>query len=317
MALDEYGVPERKSEPDLFLDKQAEQAKQPDKQNQIWVTEQLKSAAREFYNSWHQTHTEKLADLSIDSLRVKFKDAETKDQFARLLTFFAEHCKGQLSTGVPLPNSETSGLLVLMRLEFFRPDVFSELLSDLLNTEAATIPLPADKRELAEQYLEAFGIPFIRFDLCAAEGTDPDTVAQLERTLADSQKKLVVFLKRLMESLPSRNDHRVIIHGTNDFEVDGEQKQFKGAALRALLALALLREKGEFHVDDFAKLYNGKKPVEARHDFDNGFNALKKELPKIARKASENNRTISGIKFRLLINDAVITERLGKLHKKA
>jgi len=316
MALDKHDAPDRKIEPDLFLDKVAEVAKQAEAENLIWITKELKAAAQDFFNSWHLTHNDQLADLHIDSLRIKFKDVATKDAFIRLLNVFVDRIKGHLSSGIPLPTGEAGSPVVVLRPEFFRPDVFSELLNDLLKTGAATIPLPADIRELAEQYLEVFSVPFIRFDLCAGENADHEMVTKLEHTLADSQKKLITFLKRLMDSLPNDSEHLVIIRAIDKFEVDGEQKQIEGAALRALLALVALREKGDFSVDHFAKLYNGKKPVEARHDFDNGFNALKKELPKISRKASETNRTVSGIKFRVLINDAAITEKLHKLHKK-
>jgi hypothetical protein len=204
-----------------------------------------------------------------------------------------------------------------MRLELFRPEVFSELIDDLVKTDLDTLPMPAGIQALAEHYLKAFSVPFIRFDLCAGENAGHEIIATLEQTLADSQKRLVTFLKRLLESLPKDGEHRVIIRAAGEFEVDGERKDFTGAALRALLTLVLLREKSEFHVDEFAKNYNGKKPVEARHDFDNGLNALLKELPKISRTASESNRSVGGIKFRVLVPDAAITERLRNLHKKA
>jgi hypothetical protein len=317
MPLDEHGVPIRPIALDLFTDPKDEEAKLAEAQSQIWVTKELKATARDFFNSWHQTQTEKLAELNIDSVRIKFKDAETVEGFARLLNLFAAFYNGHLSSGVPLPASVVGSQNLVMRLELFRPEVFSELIDDLVKTDLDTLPMPAGIQALAEHYLKAFSVPFIRFDLCAGENAGHEIIATLEQTLADSQKRLVTFLKRLLESLPKDGEHRVIIRAAGEFEVDGERKDFTGAALRALLTLVLLREKSEFHVDEFAKNYNGKKPVEARHDFDNGLNALLKELPKISRTASESNRSVGGIKFRVLVPDAAITERLRNLHKKA
>ena len=77
MPLDEHGVPIRPIALDLFTDPKDEEAKLAEAQSQIWVTKELKATARDFFNSWHQTQTEKLAELNIDSVRIKFKDAET------------------------------------------------------------------------------------------------------------------------------------------------------------------------------------------------------------------------------------------------
>ena len=92
------------------------------------------------------------------------------------------------------------------------------------------------------------------------------------------------FLELLMESTPQPGMHQILIRGENEIEVDGIPREFEGAALRALLSLALLDQ--EFKVDEFALHYNGRKPVEARTDFDNAMRALKRVLPNIAEERS-------------------------------
>ena len=320
MALDKHGVPERPIiiDPGFFGGQHGDVVGQAGGlQNTIWVTKELKAVAQDFFNSWDLTYAELLTDHSIDSVQLKFKDAETRNNFLKLLKPFVELNKKHISSGIPFPSSgDAKSQTVTMRLDFFRPDVFSELVKDLTKTKEATIPILPEIRALAERYLEAFSIAFVRFELCAADGADQGTVEALERTLADSLKKLVAFLKQLLASLPSNSEHLVIIRGVDEIEVDGEPMEIKGAALRALLALALLRDKLVISVDEFAKCFNGRKPVEARHDFDNGFNALKKHLPKISReRGSEKHRTVSGIKIRTQIDDAAITKRLRSLHK--
>jgi hypothetical protein len=286
-------------------------------QSHIWITNDLRLSAQAVINSWNQTHTEKLAELDVDSVHLKFTDVGTQKNFLHRLNQFAERIRGHLSSGVPLPVSgDATNLTVMIRLEFFRPDVFSDLLADLSKTEMAAIPILAEVREQAELYLAAFSIPFVRADICAGAEVDQDILAKVEQAVVDSQKLLIEFLKQLRGSLPNENEHLVIIRGADEFEVDSVPKKFDGAALRAFLTLALLRGKREFKVDEFAEKYNGKKPVEARHDFDNGFHVLQKELPKISRQASDSNRTVSGIKFRVLANDVALTERLLNLHKK-
>ena len=159
-------------------------------------------------------------------------------------------------------------------------------------------------------------MPFLRLDLRAGEGADADMVEKMERHLVDSQRKLIVFLRLLLESLPNEGEHRIIIQGPNQFVVDGQPRAFDGAALRALLALVLLREKREFKVQEFATLYHGGNADIARTDFDNGFKALKKDLPHISRTASESIRSVSGVKFHVNASDAAIKERLKSLYKK-
>jgi hypothetical protein len=110
--------------------------------------------------------------------------------------------------------------------------------------------------------------------------------------------------------------HRVIILGEDQFEVDGTLQEFTGAALRALLALALLRDKADFKLEDFAKLYHGGGVDIARTDFDNAMKALKKELPHTkAHIPSQNHRNTTGIKFQVRVGDAVIGRRLAGFYK--
>ena len=107
MGIDEHGVPERPIDLYLFERKQDGVSGQADgNKNQIWITDELKTAGQAFLNSWHTSHTEALADLNIDSLRLKFKDAETKNNFLQALKTFVELHKEHLSTGVPLTEQQ-------------------------------------------------------------------------------------------------------------------------------------------------------------------------------------------------------------------
>ena len=99
--------------------------------------------------------------------------------------------------------------------------------------------------------------------------------------------------------------------------MDSKPTEFKGAALRALLSLVLLRDKTEFKVQEFAKLYHGENTVIARSDFDNAMKALREKLPGISssKALSEHYRTVSGIKFQVLLDNAAISKQLHSLHK--
>jgi hypothetical protein len=189
-------------------------------------------------------------------------------------------------------------------------------MQDAAVTKMNSIPVQAETVTQAQAYVRAYGIGFVRMELVAEEGMDISMVDSLTESLREIQSRLVEFLKILVAEMPSANTHQVVIGNADEFEVDGKPTKFKGAQLRALLALALLREKREFKMQDFAKNYHGGNTVDARHDFDNGFNALRKMLPKISRQASEHNRTVNGIKFQVLVADTEITERLRSLHKK-
>jgi len=91
---------------------------------------------------------------------------------------------------------------------------------------------------------------------------------------------------------------------------------FTGAALRALLVLALLRDQTEFDLKEFARLYHGGRLDDAKTDFDNAMKALRKELPQTsAITPAQNHRSVTGVKFLVRVENSVITQRLAGFYK--
>ena len=88
MPIDDHGVPERNIQTNLFSEKRTNPTTQNDAdgEEQIWVTDDLKTAAREFSNSWSKDDTENLNDQDIDTLHLKFKSVDDKTRFLIQLT---------------------------------------------------------------------------------------------------------------------------------------------------------------------------------------------------------------------------------------
>ncbi len=283
---------------------------------EVWVTEALKAAARELENSWDLSLTESLADLNTNSVVIKFADARSKNCFLTAFRTLTAQYSKYLSTGVPLPAGDTAGDTVGLRLEFFQTDVFTDITRDLAQTRLTAVPCATSIAELVTLYHTAFSVPFIRADLQVDENVDRVASELLEQALVDRHYRLVAFLHELVQCLPTPGVNRVLIRGVNHIEVNGRLTEFTGAAKRALLAAALLRNEMTFSTVDFARLYNGEEnPVEARHDFDNAMRALLVVLPDLTtQNAGRGKRTFLNLQIKVDIEDSALRTQLSMLY---
>ena len=314
----------RQLDPLTDKDETATQQVEEGAYNQIWITEPLKQAAKALQKSWGISQEEQMTGLGIDEVKLKFTDAEQRGAFLKGLGKLAKLINPNFPHTHPLTMPTKSklpdpyvadGVWTVFWRKYFLPDVFSEVMNDVGGTQLYTLTSNRDTANQARAYLAAFSFPFIRMELATDEDMDEGVVEALTDSMREAQRLLVDFLNLLVAAMPAKDMHRVIIHGENQIEVNGKPTVFKGAALRALLALALLRDQTDFKVQTFAKHYHGGDVVEARHDFDNAMKPLKKMLPKLTWKASENNRTLSGVSFLVRESNATLTKRLKSLHK--
>ena len=318
MAFEKNIVPKRNA--NLFLDGgEGKSANQATKAvgGEVWVTSELQQAAQQFQNSWDRSQAAMLDESELHFGELKFKDVATKKNFFAALKPFADTYKPHLSSNVVLPDEgEANGVMLAMRIEFFLPDFFSEIVQDVAKTDLTTVSIKPATHELAKLYFAAFTIPFVRFDLQIDEGSDQGIVGKLEQSLSYAQKRLVDFLKLLLASLPLENGHRVVVHEVNKIEVNGELMEIKGAAKRALLTLVLLRDKPVFSTREFVQHYNGEpNPAEPRHDFDNAIKALRGVLDIAYEKVGEGNRAIKNLQVRTMIDDAEVKNHLKLLYR--
>jgi hypothetical protein len=257
--------------------------------------------------------------LGIENIRIKFSDDERRKLFLNALKKLAPLINLNFPNTYPIvgiSNTETPDQLDAgdcwtgFWRGYFLPDIFDELVNDLIGTELKTLQTKTETISNASAYLAAFTVLFIRVDLDADEGMDQGTIESLTEALRNTQIQLVKFLRLLVAAMPAKDVHRVAILDENQIEVDGKISGIKSAALRALLSLALLRGNSEFNVEQFAKFYHGGDPVEARHDFDNAMKALKKHLPKLDWTSAEGIRTVRNLIMRVEVNNAEIEKRL-------
>jgi len=326
MEVDQFGLKIRKIEVEAPTAAQGGVAKEDVKPVQILMTPQLKQAAKALQKTWGQHQEEQLVELGIENVHLKFTDDKQREKFLIELKKLAPlinvnfpkiHPLTQpAKPELPVPHA-TDGVWANFWRNYFLPGVFDELVNDLAGTELKTISTPAEILKTAQAYLAAFSDSFVRVELGAEEGIDVSVNDSLTDSMREAHIRLAKFLGQLVKSLPEPGVHRVIIQEENKIEVDGKQSAIRGAALRALLVLALLRDKAEFTLEEFAKLYHGGGVDDAKTDFDNAMKALVKELPQIlSQTPSKNHRTITGIKFLVNEDNAAIIKRLASFYKK-
>lgn len=315
----ELGDEDRNLEPHLFLDKWVEPIRQPD----IWMTPELKEAAQALQKAWEISHNEQMTALAIRDVNLKFAGETKRAEFYEALVNLAKLVNPNFPSTYPLtkPSAATASVVLdgfwwNFWYKYFLPDAFDSVMQDTAGTELSTIPTQPEILVQAKAYLKAYAPGFIRMDLEVNEDVDRSAVNSLTNSLREAQSCLMKFLRQLMQSLSDPAVHRVIILGEDQFEVDGAKKEFTGAALRALLVLAKLRDKADFKLEDFARLYHGGSVSDARTDFDNAMKALKRELPNTTSQTpSQNHRSVAGIRFQVRVSDEAIAKRLVNLHK--
>ena len=315
----EIGPDDRKLEPDFSPNKQAEAVKAD-----IWLTQELKEAAKALQKSWSVSHEEQMAALNIRDVNLKFSDQAKRAAFYEALEKLAKLVNPNFPSTYPLtrpdpsqPANPIDGVWLNFWYKYFLTDAFDTAMQDTAATELHIIPTRAEILKQSKAYLAAYGSGFVRMDLVADENVDRSAVDSLTESLREAQSRLMKFLQLLVKCLADPEVHHVVISEDGQFKVNGVKKEFTGAALRALLALSLLRAKDDFKLEDFARLYHGGDASDARTDFDNAMKALKKMLPKITvHTPSQNHRSVLGIKVLVCGNDNEIVRRLAGFYKK-
>ena len=274
--------------PAAFRDNRVEAVK-PD----IWITPELKAAARAVQNAWSASHGEQMVDLNIQEVGLKFPDQAKRMAFYEALAKLAELVDPNFPRSCPLPKPDVPQspnpievVWLNFHYKYFLPATFDTVTEDVAATNLSTIPFQLEILNQAKAYLAAYGPGFVRMKLGVDENVDQSAVDSLTNSLSEAQRRLMNFLQQLVHCMADPEMHRVVILADGRFEVDGVEKKFTGAALRALLALALLRMKANFRLEEFAPLYHGGDTSDARTDFDNAMTALKKELCKRRLKSA-------------------------------
>ena len=285
------------------------------------MTPELRKAAQALQKAWEISHDEQMGVLAIRDVTLKFGGQREQSGFYNALVNLAKLVNPNFPGTYPIAKPTTSstgldGFWLNFWYKYLLPDVFGAVMLDTAGTELNTIPTQPNIIVQAQAYLKTYGPGFIRMDLVVNDGVDRGVVDSLTGSLREAQIQLLNFLRQLVQCVSDPEVHRVIILGQDEFEVDGESREFTGAALRALLALARLRDQADFKLDDFAELYSGS-TSDSRTDFDNAMKALKRELPNLSGHTPlQNHRAMKGIRFQVRVSDQEIERRLGNLRKK-
>ncbi len=258
----------------------------------VQIDPDLKARAHALAGSWSGVYSEELDEQDLTEVLIKFRTTQHAQAALVKAREFLDVAFNEFDRRLhPLPKAVTREDFA-MRREQFLPPLFQELVDDIDQTAALTYMVPGVITKAAQLYVRVFDDhEFIR----AWVPSHPDEPASQERancftSLQRTQTQLLAFLRKLIEVASS---HRVRITPDLSITVDGDPFQGKGAAKRALFALAKLRDKAQFTTEDFSKLfYYGKEPVEPAKDFQNAMRDLKKVLPRCEHESSKNLRTM-------------------------
>jgi len=109
-------------------------------------------------------------------------------------------------------------------------------------------------------------------------------VGELLSLIQDAHEKMVEFMRLITKAVIERPPVEITVSGDSTdltLKKGGILIELQSASKRAMVCLALLRDKDWFHVNEFSELFTGKKPnkVEGARNFDRAFRNLKMAIP--------------------------------------
>lgn len=173
---------ERGLEPHLFTKNKVETVLKPD----IWMTPELKEAAKALQNAWDISHDEQMSELKVHEVSLKFADQTRCAMFYNELVKLAKLVNPNFPSTFPLvkPNASESsnsvdGVWLHFWNKYFLPDVFDAMIQDVAGTALSIIPAQPEVLNQAKAFLNAYGVGYVRMDLEADEGADRSMVDAL------------------------------------------------------------------------------------------------------------------------------------------
>lgn len=222
----------------------------------------------------------------------------------RLVSPSVEYCRetNTSSTKASLQRCvEQQGDSVALAPAYFCPTAFIGFAEDICSTRRFDMPVQCEAKDASHAFVAAFScsvpVRVRAYNLVMADRTaDASSFEMNTNELYDLHESLLRLLAMVAaESHPSRPHHVKLsaADGNNvTVQVDGVEVVLTHRSLRALLALALLSQKGVFLASEFSRLYSGQdtsKDTKASKDtFGRPVKELKNFIPRI--QVDENLR---------------------------
>lgn len=292
----------------------------------VRVTEELKRAATATLAAFASLHPDDLAEGHIEAVSLKYDGHEAAQAVARA----ARHLAGYFAQGhwqmqnAPV-SMEADGKHDRVNLpwDLVLPGYFDTLIADVARTELELLEVEPWLVEAARLYCDAFPAEnLIRIDL-VAQGDEGKTgeCLECEKVTPALLTALREFAAALVGTAVTGPHHVVTITGKElselEIKCDGNVVAFgkKNAPLRVLLALALLRNGGDFKVEEFVTLYQGKTSDDAGKTFNNAMKELRNLFPRLDYVIDRGQRQVFGLVFKSVPAEAIIGALLRLLYR--
>jgi len=194
------------------------------------------------------------------------------------------------------------------------PEIFTWPASDIAESKKAFEVKRGCDIEVAKLYLDIFtGTHFNRLISTIGKQSEDKNVRQMFENVKLAHERLIEYLLALVEEA---RPHIVKINPKMELEIDGKAAKAKGAAKRALLTLALMRDKNSFKAEDFNDTYYGtdRAKGDPASEFTTAIRDVRKLLPGLCYDSSgKGQRSVNGVYFIVQPSDDQLKEAIKNM----
>lgn len=276
----------------------------------VLVNDELKQLARNYTDAWLQINSE-YVQQQLPDLCARFVRVENADEALRQVKAFRDYVHGSKASKIKLPTVASSENLPLP-LGLVLPQIFFWPADDIAKSENDHDVKRGCDVEAAKLYLAIFERSQFK-RLVLSDATPNNERAELLAGVQRGQKHLVTYLQAMVQQA---HPHIVKISAAVKVEVDCEQVEDRGAAKRAILALACLHNKASFTIDEFSRVFYGVKhtPGDLAKEFTTAVRAAKQLLPGLSYVSdNKGRRTIGGVHFVVLASSDRLQQSIAMM----
>ncbi|MEI8289779.1 MAG: hypothetical protein WCH99_09920 [Verrucomicrobiota bacterium] len=259
----------------------------------VLVNPELKKLALNYTGAMVQINSE-YVQQELPDLCARFMRVENATEALKQVKAFRDYVHGKKASKIKLPSVASSENLPLP-LCLILPEIFYWPADDIIKSDKDHDVKRGCDVEAAKLYLAIFErSQFKRLVLSEAK---PDKErAELTAWVQQVQKNLVAYLKAMVQQA---HPHIVKISAAMEVEVDGKLLEKSSAGKRALLVLALLRNKTSFTTAEFSKIFYGdRKPGDLPAEFSTAIQDARKIVSGLKHASDhKGKRSVSGIYF--------------------
>ena len=259
----------------------------------VLVNPELKELAQSYTDAMVKIDSE-FVQQELHDLCARFMRVENAAEALKQIKAFRDYVHGKKAFLIKLPTVASSENLPLP-LCLILPEIFYWPADDITNSDKDYDVKRGCDVEAAILYLAIFERN--QFKRLVLSDLKPDKErAELLASVQKAQKSLVAYLKAMV---PAARQNIVKIRKDMTMEINGEVLEKSSAGKRALLTLALLRNKTSFTTAEFSKIFYGdRKPGDLPAEFSTAIQDARKIVSGLKHASDhKGKRSVSGIYF--------------------